>query len=200
MIAIIDVSGNNLASLANAISRLGYEYIFTHDPQKIRKASHVILPGVGTAIQGMSALRNYGLVPLLSSLTQPILGICLGMQLLLQYSEESGGVDCLGLIPGSAELLAKHNDYPTPHMGWNKLQWVKHSPLQQNSESENYVYFVHSYALKKSQYTVAHCHYNEAFSAIINKDNIYGMQFHPEKSADTGMMLLNNFLALEDVC
>ncbi|WP_045095221.1 imidazole glycerol phosphate synthase subunit HisH [Legionella fallonii] len=196
MIAVIDISGNNLTSLGNALKSLDYSYILTHDAKEIAKASHVILPGVGAATYGMQALREHGLDKLLGNLTQPILGICLGMQLLLEYSEE-GGVDCLGLIPGAARLLPKKEYYPVPHMGWNQLKWCKNTPLQQRLDSADYVYFVHSYALDKNQYTVASCDYSDEFSAIINKDNIFGMQFHPEKSAETGLILLNNFLSLE---
>lgn len=199
MIAIIDVSGNNLTSLANALTRLGYNSVLTHDADQIQKATHVILPGVGTAAYGMKALREHGLTELLPALKQPLLGICLGMQLLLDYSAE-GDVECLGIIAGNADLLNTTSDFPVPHMGWNRLQWQKTSFLQQGISAEEYVYFVHSYALKNTQHCLAQCNYNEPFSAIINKDNFFGMQFHPEKSAVTGMTLLNNFLSREIVC
>ncbi|RUR12379.1 imidazole glycerol phosphate synthase subunit HisH [Legionella sp. km772] len=196
MIAIIDVSGTNLSSLSNAITSLGFEVILTHDELEIFNASHVILPGVGTASYGMSALKNYGLVDVIRSLNQPVLGICLGMQLLLEASEE-GDVSCLGLIPGIAEQLQVQEGYPVPHMGWNKLHWTKSSPLKEELYKEEYAYFVHSFALKSSPYTTAQCHYKETFSAIINKDNFFGMQFHPEKSANLGLKLLYNFLSME---
>lgn len=196
MIAVIDISGNNLTSLGNALTSLDYNYVLTHDVNEIQKASHVILPGVGAASYGMRALRDYGLDKVLDNLTQPILGICLGMQLLLEYSEE-GDVECLGLVPGTAKLLPRKEQCPVPHMGWNQLKWRQNSPLQQQLDAKEYVYFVHSYALTTNQYTVASCEYSDEFSAIINKDNIFGMQFHPEKSAETGLILLNNFLSLE---
>lgn len=196
MIAVIDVSGNNLASLGNALSRLGFDYVLTHDAQQIRNASHVILPGVGTANYGMNSLQRHDLVEVLKSLTQPLLGICLGMQLLLDFSEEAG-VKCLGLIPGRVKRLVQKNDFPVPHMGWNQLQWCQDSPLQRDLSEQAYVYFVHSYALSSSEYAIAHCEYSEPFTAIVNKDNVWGMQFHPEKSAQTGMILLKNFLELE---
>ncbi|MFI4918911.1 MAG: imidazole glycerol phosphate synthase subunit HisH [Legionellales bacterium] len=199
MIAVIDVSGTNLTSLGNALSRLGFDYILTHNAEQIQAASHVILPGVGTATYGMNALQQHGLVPVLSALTQPLLGICLGMQLLLDYSEE-GQVACLGLIPGRAELLIKHDHYPVPHMGWNQLQWCRKSPLQQGISDTDHVYFVHSYALRRTEHALAHCEYGETFSAIINKGNVFGMQFHPEKSATVGMQLLNNFCSTELIC
>ncbi|MFJ1267964.1 imidazole glycerol phosphate synthase subunit HisH [Legionella lytica] len=198
MIAVIDVSGNNLTSLGNSLSRLGFDYVLTHDAQQIRNASHVILPGVGTADYGMSSLQNHGLVEVLKSLTQPLLGICLGMQLLLDFSEESE-VDCLGLIPGRIKRLRPENDFPVPHMGWNQLQWCQDSPLQRGLSEHDYVYFVHSYALTTQEYALARCEYSEQFTAIVNKDNVWGMQFHPEKSAQTGMLLLKNFLELEAV-
>jgi glutamine amidotransferase len=193
MIAIIDVSGTNLTSLANAVQRLGFSYQLTHDVQQIRSASHVILPGVGTAAYGMNALRQYGLIDVITSLEQPLLGICLGMQLLLEQSEE-GNVACLGLIPGKAQRIPHKDGYPIPHMGWNKLQWCKDTPLQLELNAPNYVYFVHSYALYDTEYALAYCEYNQPFSAIIQKNTIWGMQFHPEKSAEIGLALINNFL------
>ncbi|ARB91536.1 imidazole glycerol phosphate synthase subunit HisH [Legionella longbeachae] len=192
MIAIVDVSGTNLTSLANALHRLGFNYQLTHDAQEIRNASHVILPGVGTASYGMNALRQYDLVDVLTSLEQPLLGICLGMQLLLENSEE-GNVQCLGLIPGQVRRLPRKKGYPVPHMGWNQLQWCKNTSLQIGLNETNYVYFVHSYALYATEHALAFCEYSESFTAIIQKNNIWGMQFHPEKSADTGMTLLKNF-------
>jgi glutamine amidotransferase len=198
MIAVIDVSGNNLTSLGNALSRLGFNYVLTHDAQEIRNASHVILPGVGTAAYGMNSLQSHGLVEVLKSLTQPLLGICLGMQLLLDSSEEAE-VACLGLIPGRVKRFAQKNDFPVPHMGWNQLQWCHDSPLQRGLSEQDHVYFVHSYALSTQEYAVARCEYSEPFTAIVNKDNVWGMQFHPEKSAQTGMLLLKNFLELEAV-
>lgn len=195
MIAVIDVSGNNLTSLGNALSRLGLTYTLTHDVHEITQASHVILPGVGTATYGMRALEEHGLIRTLKSLTQPLLGICLGMQLLLEYSEE-GHVDCLGLIPGQVQRFATKTHFPVPHMGWNQLRWHKDSPLQQGLAPNDSVYFVHSYALQASEHVVAFCDYDEPFSAIIQKDNIWGMQFHPEKSAEVGMSLLKNFCSL----
>jgi glutamine amidotransferase len=198
MIAIIDVSGANLTSLVNAVKRLGLCCQLTHDAKEIRKASHVILPGVGTAASGMDALYQYHLIDVITSLQQPLLGICLGMQLLLEYSEESD-VNCLGLIPGTVRRLRQQDDYPIPHMGWNQLQWCKDTWLRQEMNDKEYVYFVHSYALGESKYALAVCEYSEVFTAVIQKNNIWGMQFHPEKSADAGMTLLKNFCSSEAV-
>lgn len=197
MIAVIDVSGNNLTSLTNALQRLGYEYRLTHEPQDLLRASHVILPGVGAAAAGMEALIHYRLVEVLKQLTQPLLGICLGMQLLLEYSEE-GQVNCLNRIPGQVKRLAALPAYPVPHMGWSTLQWTRPTLLSQGLGPDDYVYFVHSYALLNDEYALANCQYSEQFTAIVQYENVYGMQFHPEKSAATGLKLLNNFLQLEE--
>ncbi|CDZ79029.1 Imidazole glycerol phosphate synthase subunit HisH [Legionella massiliensis] len=197
MIAVIDITGNNLSSLTNAIQNLGYSYKLTHDPEELTKASHVILPGVGAAPAAMRALKVYQLADTLRALTQPILGICLGMQLLLEHSEE-GDVACLGLIPGSVKRLPVLTEHPVPHMGWSKLIWTKETPLSQGLAEQDYVYFVHSYALLNKEQALASCQYSENFTAIVQQNNVYGMQFHPEKSAETGLTLLNNFLKLEE--
>lgn len=199
MIAVIDVSGNNLASLSHALERLGYAWQFTHDKHVIRTASHVILPGVGAAKTAMQALHDHGLIDCLKQLNQPLLGICLGMQLLFEFSEE-GQVDCLSLIPGKVRKLTPQPSYPVPHMGWNQLQWRQSSSLQQGIKPEDFVYFVHSYAVIDSHYSLATCNYHHPFSAIVQHKQVYGMQFHPEKSADVGLTLLNNFLRLESLC
>jgi glutamine amidotransferase len=199
MIAIVDITGNNLTSLSNAIDRLGYSYQLTHDLDQIQNANTVILPGVGTALSGMNALQTYDLVEVIRSLKQPVLGICLGMQLLLEHSEEDN-VACLGVIPGNATKLNPSKLNPVPHMGWNKLLWTKKSVLGAGLSQEEYLYFVHSYALKNIEHAIARCHYTEEFTAIVNKDNFFGMQFHPEKSAVPGLTLLKNFLELEPLC
>lgn len=195
MIAVIDITGNNLSSLTNALARLEQAFILTHDPEQIKRASHVILPGVGTAAYAMQALREKALLEVLKNLKQPLLGICLGMQLLFEHSAE-GEVECLGLIPGTVELLCPKPELPVPHMGWNNLQWCQPSVLQQGLTDKDYVYFVHSFAVKNPEFALARCEYSESFSAIVQKDQIYGMQFHPEKSAEVGLQLLQNFCNL----
>jgi glutamine amidotransferase len=195
MIAIIDVSGNNLTSLGNALKQLGYSYRFTHDKKEINDASHVILPGVGTAAIGMQALNDYQLISVIKKLKQPTLGICLGMQLFLESSEESHS-ECLGLIPGIAKRLPHHKNYPVPHMGWNTLEWAKPSLLKTGLNAKDYVYFVHSYALLSQDNVIAYCQYSSQFAAIIKHNNFYGMQFHPEKSSSVGLHLLRNFLSV----
>lgn len=199
MIAVIDVCGNNLSSITNALTRLGYEYKLTHKPEDIEQASHVIMPGVGSAKIGMQALVNHDLVEVIKQIRQPLLGICLGMQLLLDYSEE-GDVACLGLIPGVARRLRALDTCPVPHMGWNRLLWSKDTQLTRDISHQAYVYFVHSYALVSQageEHELASCQYSDRFSAIVQRGNIYGMQFHPEKSAATGISLLANFLCME---
>jgi len=182
MIALVDVTGNNLSSLTNALQRLGHEFVLTHCAEDLQRASHVILPGVGAAAPAMRALREHQLVEVLQTLAQPLLGICLGMQLLYEYSEE-GNVDCLGIIPGKVSRLRGSDAYPVPHMGWNRLLWDK----------PEYVYFVHSYAAAPGEYTLASCEYGETFTAVVQKGRVIGMQFHPEKSAKAGMALLDGF-------
>ena len=199
MIAVIDVTGNNLTSLVNSIHRLEFDCVLTHDPILISGASHVILPGVGAARPAMQALHEHGLVELLLQLKQPILGICLGMQLLFEHSEE-GDVACLGLIAGRVEHLKPKLNYPVPHMGWNHLEWCRESFFQNEIKEGSYVYFVHGFAVAQNEYTIASCDYGLEISAIVQKNNIYGMQFHPEKSAAVGLKLLHRFLTLEDAC
>jgi len=195
MIAIIDITGNNLTSLCNAIRGLGFDYVLTHSAAEIEQASRVILPGVGAAAPAMQALQEYDLVSVLRQLTQPLLGICLGMQLMYERSEE-GNVECLGLIPGTVQRLPDQQGCPVPHMGWNLLHWNHDSPLRQGLTNNEYVYFVHSYVALAADYAAARCQYSAEFTAIVHKDNVYGMQFHPEKSAATGLKLLNNFLEI----
>ena len=189
MIAIIDVTGNNLTSLVNSIRRLGFDCVLTHSQEQILQASHVILPGVGAAPIAMQALHEHQLVQVLQQLQQPLLGICLGMQLLFEHSQE-GNVACLGVLNGEVERIPSKKGFSVPHMGWNRLHWCRDSVLGE------YVYFVHGFAVRLTEYTVASCQYSMDFSAVVQKDNIFGMQFHPEKSAGAGLKLLQNFLDL----
>ncbi len=193
MIAVIDVGGNNLASLTNALTRLNLDFVLTHDKKQIQTAKQVILPGVGSASVAMQALRDHDLVSLLRELSQPLLGICVGMQLLFDHSEE-GYVDGLGLIPGCVKKMSSSNGLPIPHMGWNQLRWLS------DQNKQDYYYFVHSYAVAVNEYTLACCDYGDAFSAIVQKDTVTGMQFHPEKSSTAGLTLLRQFLTLESSC
>lgn len=194
-LAIIDSGGANIASLQFAVQRLGIESDLTTDPAKIKAASHVLLPGVGAAADCMSRVRNAGLVDTIKQLRQPLLGICVGMQLLFESSEE-GAVECLRMLPGRVRRFQDREDLPVPHMGWNQLEFTKQSPLLNDIASGDYVYFVHSYAVPISDFTLATTQYGDPFTAVVQRGNVYGAQFHPERSAKIGAQLLKNFLQL----
>ena len=192
---IIDSGGANLASLQFAFERLGAKTRVSADPAQITSASRVILPGVGSAVDAMSRLRKSGVAALLPSLTQPVLGICLGMQLLFQRSEE-GDTDCLGILPDQVKRLQPAQGRPVPHMGWNQLAPLRNDPILEGISADDYVYFVHSFAAPVSDVTLASADYGIALSAIVRRGNFWGTQFHPERSAQTGARVLANFLRL----
>ena len=196
---IIDSGGANLASLQFAFERLGARTQVTTDAKAITAAARVVLPGVGAAADAMQRLRNSGIDTLLPTLTQPVLGICLGMQLLFDASEE-GATQCLGILPETVRRLRPAPGLPVPHMGWNQLARVRDDPLLEGIASGDYVYFVHSYAAPLSDITLATADYGISVSAIVRKGNFWGAQFHPERSAGTGARLLANFLRLERCC
>ena len=183
-IAIIDSGGANIASLQFALQRLGYEASLTTDAALIRDADRVILPGVG------------GLVDLIRSLRQPVLGICLGMQLLADASEEED-VECLGIIPGVARRLPLAEGFPVPNMGWCPVTKTADAELLDGIADGSYFYFVHSYALPPSDFTLATACHVEPFSAVIGRGNFVAAQFHPERSSVDGARLLKNFLESE---
>jgi imidazole glycerol-phosphate synthase subunit HisH len=195
-IVIVANGGANIASLQFALQRLEVASAVTADAEQIRAASHVILPGVGAAADAMSRLRTSRLDTVIPTLRQPVLGICLGMQLLSEGSQE-GNARCLGIIPGRAEFFAQTPDRPVPHMGWNTLEILRPCALLAGIADGDYAYFVHSYALNLSAATVASTAYGTPFSACIQWRNFYGAQFHPERSAAVGARLLQNFLALD---
>lgn len=192
---IIDSGGANLASLQFAFERLGATTHVTGDVAKIRSAPRVILPGVGSAADAMARLRNNRVADLLPSLTQPVLGICLGMQLLFARSEE-GETDCLGILPDCVRRLQPKDGRPVPHMGWNQLVPLRNDPLLEGIAPNDYVYFVHSFAAPVSDVTLASADYGTTLSAIVRRGNFWGTQFHPERSAQVGARLLANFLQL----
>ena len=194
-VVLVASGGANIASLKFALERLGESCAVSGDPERIRAATHVILPGVGAAADAMARLERAGLHRVLPALTQPVLGICLGMQLLHEASEE-GGAGCLGIIPGTAARLADSPSLPVPHMGWNTMNIERASPLLEGLTAADYAYFVHSYALHPSAATIASCRYGISFSACVAWRNFYGVQFHPERSAGTGARMLANFLSL----
>jgi glutamine amidotransferase len=192
---IIDSGGANLASLQFAFQRLGQNAHVSSDPARIRSAARVILPGVGSAGDAMTRLRDKGLTDLLAALTQPVLGICLGMQLLFQRSEEAD-TECLGIVPTTVRRLQPAPGRPVPHMGWNQLCTLRNDPLLEGISNQDYVYFVHSFAVPLSEVTLASTDYGEPLSAVVRHGNFWGTQFHPERSASVGARVLANFLKL----
>jgi len=196
MIAIIDYKTGNLRSVENAIGRLSKEYCVTADPEVILKADHVLLPGVGEASSAMANLRNSGLDTIIPKLTVPVLGICIGMQLMCRHCEE-GDVQTMGIL--NTDVLRFHPDnekgIKVPHMGWNTVHYLK-SPLFDGIKEREWFYFVHSYAPSVCEDTIAITENGITFSSALNKDNFFGTQFHPEKSGKAGEIILNNFIQL----
>jgi len=194
---IVDTGCANLSSVKYAFDRLGVDASISDDASVINSADRIILPGVGSAPYAMKKIRAKGLAETLQSLTQPVLGICLGMQLVFETLEEganetSGPSQGLGLVPGRVGLLDTHGA-PSPHMGWNSLTPLKDDPLLEGVNAGDYAYFVHSFAAPIADYTIASCEYGDKFSAIIRYKNIWGCQFHPERSSQTGAQILKNF-------
>ena len=194
-VVIIDNGGGNVASVRYALERLGVSAVLSNDAERVRRAARVILPGVGAARDAMRRLAGSGLDRLIPALTQPVLGICLGMQLLYASSAE-GDTDCLGVLPGRALRFGEAPGRAVPHMGWNQLEPSRPCPLLAGIAAGDYAYFVHSYALPPGPDTVATCDYGGPFSAVVSRGNFHGAQFHPERSARTGARLLANFVAL----
>jgi len=196
-LVIVDTGCVNLASVQYAFERLGANPLITDDPEAITDAERVVLPGVGSAPFAMKSIHAKGLKPVLQSLEQPVIGICLGMQLLFETLEEGGEtVEGLGLVSGSIKSL-NTADLPSPHMGWNKITPIKTDPLLNGVSDGDFAYFVHSYAAEISDATLATTEYGTGFSAIVRKDNVWGCQFHPERSSKTGAQILKNFLDLD---
>ncbi|WP_333797552.1 imidazole glycerol phosphate synthase subunit HisH [Rheinheimera sp.] len=196
-VVIVDTGCANITSVFCAFERLGARVAVSRDAAMIQSADKVIIPGVGTAAQAMANIQERNLTQVLQNLTQPTLGICLGMQLMTDFSAE-GNVPCLGLIPGQV-LPLESQGLRLPHMGWNTLNKAagkEQHPVLHGLTTEDYVYFVHSFAVAPSEFMLASCDYGSRFAAIIGKGNYLGMQFHPERSSNTGRKLLQNFLAL----
>ncbi len=194
-IAIVKYNAGNIRSVVNALSRLGVEAEITDEAAKLRSADKVIFPGQGEASTAMHYLRQHGLDSVIRSLKQPVLGICIGQQLLCRHSDE-GDVDCIGVFDANVTKFAptRHED-KVPQMGWNSLHNLK-SPLFQGIDEGQYVYFVHSYYVPLGDYTIATTDYVLPYSAAIQKDNFFATQFHPEKSGSIGEQILKNFLNL----
>ncbi len=195
-VAIIDGGGANIASLEFALQRLGATSELTADPHLIRKAERVILPGVGAAADAMTKLRQSGVADLIPQLTQPLLGICLGMQLLFEGSDEDETA-CLGVLAGRARRFKATPGLPVPHMGWNRISKRREAALLDGIPEGAYFYFVHSFAVDVTDDTIATSDYGRPFTAIVQKANFMGTQFHPERSGEHGARLLQNFLRFE---
>jgi imidazole glycerol-phosphate synthase subunit HisH len=196
-VAVVDSGVANLASVLAALRRLGAEAGVTSDSKIIRAADHVILPGVGSAAAAMARLQAKDLIDPLRQLKRPVLGICLGMQLLFEFSEENGGTPGLGIVPGRVRRLRSSPATPVPHMGWNQLT-ARHPGhrMLRDVQSGSFVYFVHGYAAPPADTAVATTEYGETFTAIVEWKNFLGCQFHPERSGAVGAQILKNFLCM----
>ncbi|MFC3095135.1 imidazole glycerol phosphate synthase subunit HisH [Alteromonas sediminis] len=194
-IVIVNTGCANISSVRFALERLGVQVTISDDAMVIQSADKVFLPGVGTAAAAMQSITNKGLIEVVQGLTQPVLGVCLGMQLMVNTSQESqsGNIDCLKLMPGQVERM-QVGDLRLPHMGWNTVAPVDDNPLFKGIPSQSYFYFVHSFCIAVGEQTLATCDYGKSFSAAIHHNNFYGVQFHPERSGDAGARLLKNFV------
>jgi imidazole glycerol-phosphate synthase subunit HisH len=193
-LAIIKYNAGNIQSVLNALERLGLEAEVTGDSEKIRAADKVIFPGVGEASSAMRSLKENNLDAIIKSLTQPVLGICVGMQLLCNHSEEND-TNCLGIVPVEVRRFSSSLKLKVPQVGWNNIFELR-SPLFNQIPESSYIYNVHSYYAEDSAYTIARCEYGIRYAAAIQKDNFYGVQFHTEKSAEVGDKIIKNFLEL----
>ncbi len=200
MVAIIDYDAGNIKSVEKAVNALGYEVAVTRDKDLIRKASHVILPGVGAFGDAMGKLHSYGLTEIIKEVTAtdtPFLGICLGLQLLFEESEEAPGIAGLGILKGKIKLIPQGEDIKVPHIGWNSLKYLNPGRLFAGIPENSYVYFVHSYYLQAydPEIVTASTEYGTLIHASVEKGNVFACQFHPEKSSEVGMKILDNFLS-----
>ena len=201
MVAIIDYDAGNIKSVEKAMQLLGQEVKITRDRDEIMAADHVILPGVGAFGDAMEKLHQYGLVKVIHEVTKkgtPFLGICLGLQLLFERSDEAPGVEGLGVLKGDILKLPDKEGYKIPHMGWNSLDFPREGRLFKGLGEHPYVYFVHSYYLKAAEEKIvtATADYTTTIHASVEKDNVFACQFHPEKSSDVGLQILKNFVEL----
>jgi len=196
MIGIVNYGAGNIFSLTAALDRLSLKYGMINSENEFDLYEKIIIPGVGHAGTAMQKLQDTGLVPKIKSLTKPVLGICVGMQLITEFSEE-GNSELLGIIPVKTLRFKEAESKKVPHMGWNQISLTAENPLFSGIEDKTYFYFVHSYYIEfNPNFTIAFCNYGIKFAAAIQKDNFYGVQFHPEKSGEAGEMLLKNFANL----
>lgn len=201
MVAIIDYDAGNIRSVEKAVISLGYKAVLTRDADTILAADHVILPGVGAFGDAMDKLSSYGLVDVIRTVADrgiPFLGICLGLQLMFENSEEAPGVEGLGLLKGSILRIPEKDGLKIPHIGWNSLRYPSMGKLFADIQEDSYVYFVHSYYLQAQEPEIvkAVTEYGVEIHASVEKDNLFACQFHPEKSSDVGMKILQNFLEI----
>lgn len=194
-IIVIEIGCANTASVLFALQRLGADARLSSDPAEIAAASKVVLPGVGAAGFAMSRIHDLGLFDTIRGLKVPLLGVCLGQQLLFEGSEE-GDVECLGLIPGKVTKMTATPDMVVPHMGWNQLEILRQDPLTSGVRDADFAYFVHSYVCPINDYTLATSTYGQPFAAMVRKGNVFGCQFHPERSSAVGAQILKNFVDL----
>lgn len=194
-VAIVKYNAGNIYSVINALRRLGVEPVLTDDAEQLRQADKVLFPGQGEASNAMNYLRQHGLDKLICSLQQPVLGICIGQQLMCRHSEE-GDTDCLGLFPMDVKRFKPEtHEQKVPQMGWNSIHQLK-TDLFRDVKEGSFIYNVHSFYVPQSEYTIATCDYIMPYSAALHRDNFYATQFHPEKSGSVGEQILKNFLAL----
>lgn len=197
-VVIIKYNAGNVCSVINALHRLGVSPTVTDNSELIRKADCVLFPGQGEASYTMRYLREKGLDEVILSLTQPVLGICIGMQLMCRHSEE-GDTDCLGIFDvGAKRFVPTEHQFKIPHMGWNSIGNLK-SPLFKGIDNGEFVYFIHSYYIPDNDNSIAECNYIHSFCASLNKDNFYATQFHPEKSGSVGERIIENFLSISRI-
>ena len=198
MVTIIDYDAGNIKSVEKALKLLGQDVVVTRDAETILNADRVILPGVGAFGDAMGKLHDYGLVEVIHKVVEkkiPFLGICLGLQLMFESSEETPGVEGLGLLKGKVVKIPDNGELKIPHMGWNSLHFQNHGRLFANLPQDSYVYFVHSYYLQAEDESIvkATTEYSTCIHASVEKDNVFACQFHPEKSSEVGLTILKNF-------
>lgn len=195
-VAIVHLGAGNTASVEFALERLGAEVVVTADPTVIAEAERVVLPGVGAAGYAMARMAELGLTEIIKAFDRPLLGLCLGQQLLFERSEENGGATMLGFIPGEVRRLNIRPDLPVPHMGWTRLDNLKDDPILEGVAEGSYAYFVHSFVCPDTDATIACADYGTEVPAMVRTGNRWGCQFHPERSAEAGARILQNFLSL----